>query len=132
MATASDYLRQAAAIPLQGSRVCLVTSSNGKRWVIPKGLIDPGQTAGEAALNEAWEEAGLVGAISREPVGTYLYNKLGRTYHVLVYLMRVTEAAEAWPEMNLRRRVWVPVEKAVEQIEDAGLRDLIESSVAVA
>ncbi len=131
MAIASEYLRQAAAIPILGNRVCLVTSSNGKRWVVPKGLIDPGQTAGETALNEAWEEAGLVGALSREPVGTYLYSKLGRTYHVVVYLMRVTEAAEQWPEKNLRRRVWVPVEKAIEQIEDAGLRELIESATAV-
>ncbi len=131
MAIASEYLRQAAAIPVLGNRVCLVTSSNGKRWVVPKGLIDPGQTAGETALNEAWEEAGLVGALSREPVGTYLYSKLGRTYHVVVYLMRVTEAAEQWPEKNLRRRVWVPVEKAIEQIEDAGLRELIESATAV-
>ena len=42
-----------------------ITSRNGKRWVIPKGWIDPGQTAGETALQEAWEEAGLTGALER-------------------------------------------------------------------
>src|SRR3984957_15454272 len=88
MVTGPEYLRQAAAIPIRGNKICLVTSSNGKRWVVPKGLIDPGHTAAETALNEAWEEAGLVGVLSKDPVGTYLYSKLGGTYHVLVYMMR--------------------------------------------
>src|SRR5438552_3166198 len=127
MDTDPGYLRQAAAIAIRGNKVCLVTSSNGKRWVVPKGLIDPGHTAAETALNEVWEEAGVVGVLGKDPVGTYLYNKLGRTYHVLVYLMKVTEAAEVWPEKSLRQRRWVSVEQALEQIEDAGLRELIEA-----
>jgi 8-oxo-dGTP pyrophosphatase MutT (NUDIX family) len=132
MASASDFFHQAAAIPVRENKICLITSSNGKRWVIPKGLIDPGHTAGQAALNEAWEEAGLVGILSREPVGSYLYSKLSRSYHVLVYVLHVTEAASQWPEMSLRQRVWVSAERALEQIEDPGLRDLIEATVAVA
>jgi 8-oxo-dGTP pyrophosphatase MutT (NUDIX family) len=131
MATGPDTLRQAAAIPIRGSKLCLVSSSNGKRWVIPKGLIDPGHTAAETALNEAWEEAGLVGVLSKDPVGTYLYNKLGNTYHVLVFIMRVTEAAEEWPEKDQRQRIWVSVDRALEDIEDAGLRELIEAAFAL-
>jgi 8-oxo-dGTP pyrophosphatase MutT (NUDIX family) len=126
MATAIDTLRQAAAIPLRGKQVCLVTSSNGKRWVIPKGLIEPGHTAGETALMEAWEEAGLVGVLSPEPVGSYLYSKLGRNYHVTVYVLRVTSAAEDWPEKSLRQRIWANVERALEQLDDAGLRELVD------
>ena len=132
MASVSEYLRQAAAIPVRDNKICLVTSSNGKRWVVPKGVIDPGQTAGQTALNEAWEEAGLVGVLGNEPVGSYLYNKLDRTCHVLVFLMRVTEAAPEWPEKTLRRRIWVSPERAVAQIEDAGLRELIEAATAPA
>jgi 8-oxo-dGTP pyrophosphatase MutT (NUDIX family) len=131
MATAPASLRQAAAIPIRGNKLCLVSSSNGKRWVIPKGLIDPGHTAAETALNEAWEEGGLVGVLSKDPVGTYLYSKLGNTYHVLVFVLRVTEAAEEWPEKDQRQRVWVSVDRALEQIEDAGLRELIEAAFAL-
>jgi 8-oxo-dGTP pyrophosphatase MutT (NUDIX family) len=129
---ADEYLRQAAAIPIRGNKICLITSSNGKRWVIPKGLIDAGHTSAETALNEAWEEAGLVGVLAKDPLGTYLYTKLGGTYHVLVYMMRVTEAAEEWPEKGQRQRIWVNVERALEQIEDPGLREIIESAMAVA
>ena len=46
----TDWVRQAAVIAMQDGRICLVTSRNGRRWVLPKGLIDLGHTAGEAAL----------------------------------------------------------------------------------
>lgn len=119
------WVRQAAAIPIKDDRVCLVSSSGGRRWVVPKGQIDPGHTAGEAALVEAWEEAGLVGALDVEPLGSYAYEKMGRELHVLVFRMFVTEAREEWPEKNLRSRVWVTLDEALERIEEPGLRDLL-------
>jgi 8-oxo-dGTP pyrophosphatase MutT (NUDIX family) len=131
MSTDSGFLKQAAAIPVKNNKICLVTTSNGKRWIVPKGLIDPGHTPAEAALNEAWEEAGVVGVLSQEPVGTYLYSKMGYTYHVVVYLMAVTEAADDWPERGLRQRTWVSMDRALEEIGDAGLRELIEHAMAV-
>src|SRR5438128_5122849 len=87
MATVTEFIRQAAAIPIRDNQVCLITSSNGKRWIIPKGLIDPGHTAGESALQEAWEEAGLVGILSPHPVGSYVYEKWGCTCHVTAFRM---------------------------------------------
>jgi 8-oxo-dGTP pyrophosphatase MutT (NUDIX family) len=119
------WVRQAAAIPVRDDRVCLVTSSSGRRWVVPKGQIDPGHTAGEAALVEAWEEAGLVGALDPEPLGAYAYEKLGRELHVLVFRMIVTEARDEWPERQLRTREWVTLDEALDRIEEPGLRDLL-------
>ncbi len=119
------WVRQAAAIPVRDDRVCMVTSSSGRRWVVPKGQIDPGHTAGEAALVEAWEEAGLVGVLDPEPLGTYAYEKLGRTLHVLVFRMTVTEARDEWPERHVRARAWVGLDDALDRIEEAGLRDLL-------
>ncbi|MCI0379452.1 MAG: NUDIX hydrolase [Gemmataceae bacterium] len=125
MANDADFVRQAAALPLRNGRVCLVTSSNGKRWVIPKGLIEPGQTAGETALQEAWEEAGLVGVLQAEPIGSYVYEKWCGKCHVTVFVMHVTEIAQAWPERDLRQRVWLGPMGAIERIEDPGLVDLV-------
>ena len=129
MATAPDYIRQAGTIPVRGGAVCLVTSSNGKRWVIPKGLIDPGHTAGEAALQEAWEEAGLVGLLSPEPVGSYLYAKWGGTCHVTVFRMEVTGVAEDWPERSVRQRRWVSVTEALQLLDDEGLRAVVRDAL---
>lgn len=119
------WVRQAAAIPVKDGRVCLVTSSSGRRWVVPKGQIDPGHTAGEAALVEAWEEAGLVGVLDPEPLGTYAYEKYGRELLVCVFKMIVTEVRDEWPERQLRARAWVTPDEAINRIEEAGLRDLM-------
>ena len=122
-----QVLRQAAVIPVSDGRVCMVTSSSGRRWVVPKGMIDPGRTAGEAALLEAWEEAGLVGVLAQEPVGTYLSDKYGRSHHVTVFLMTVTEVADEWPEQDVRKREWLDTDDAVDRIEEAGLREIVSA-----
>ena len=116
---------QAAVIAVHNGRVCLVTSSSGRRWVIPKGVIDPGQTPGQAALTEAWEEAGLVGTLDPEPVGSYVYEKLGREHYVLVYRMAVTEVRNQWPERSLRERAWLTPDEAIDRVEEPGLRDIL-------
>src|SRR5437868_6414543 len=97
MAIAAGTMQQAAAIPLKAGQVCLVTTRTGKRWVVPKGCIELGKTASEIALQEAWEEAGLVGLLQPEPVGSYLYEKNGITCHVLVFLLHVTEVRDEYP-----------------------------------
>src|SRR3954452_17062652 len=102
-------VKQAAAIALWNGRVCLVTSRSGKRWVVPKGCMEPGKTAGEVALQEAWEEAGLMGLLQPEPVGSYIYEKDGFTCYVTVFLLQVTGSVENYPESNVRQRCWLPL-----------------------
>ena len=130
MATSAGLVLQAGAIPVNGSGVCLVTSSSGKRWVIPKGCMEPGKTAGEVALMEAWEEAGLVGVLDPEPAGSYLYEKAGTTCHVTVFLLRVTGVADDWPECGLRERSWLSLAQALKRLEDTGLREILRAVVA--
>lgn len=130
MATDTTYVRQAAAIPLRNGRVCLVTSSNGKRWVIPKGVIEPQQTAGETALQEAWEEAGLTGVLQQEPIGSFTYEKWCGVCFVTVFVMEVTETAQDWPERNLRQRAWLSPATALERIDDPGLVEVLRLALA--
>lgn len=129
MQTPDGCIRQAAALPLRRGRVCLITSRNGKRWVIPKGWIEVGQTAGETALQEAWEEAGLVGALETEPIGSYLYEKEGQQYHVIVFIMKVTGVQQDWPERSFRQRSWVGPTGFFDRIEEAGLADIVRLTV---
>src|SRR5271166_2148971 len=125
-----SLLRQAAAIPIRAGQVCLVSSRSGKRWVIPKGCLEPGKTAGEIALQEAWEEAGLVGILQPDPLGSYLYEKDSRKHHVLVFLMNVTQVANTWPECNWRDRNWLNVNQASAQIDEYGLKEMIRGITA--
>src|SRR5262249_56939049 len=107
MPTDSGWVRQAAAIPVKAGQICLVTSSNGRRWVIPKGMIDLGMTATETALQESWEEAGLVGTVDPDPVGSYYYEKFVGTYHATVFLLQLTDVSVDWPLRCIRQRVWM-------------------------
>ena len=121
---------QAAAIPVRDTKVCLVTSSSGKRWVIPKGRLEPGKTESEIALQEAWEEAGLFGNLHPLPVGSYVYEKWGDTYHVTVFLMEVTTVADDWPERDLRQRRWLRPTQALAHIADDGLHTILRTVLA--
>ena len=123
-------VRQAAVTPVRDGQVCLVTSRGGKRWVIPKGTIEPGRSAGEVALAEAWEEAGLVGLLTQEPLGSYLYEKDGSVCHVIVFRMAVTGTADTSPETGLRQRAWVSAAQAADRVEDLGLRDILRGLAA--
>jgi len=64
---------QAAVIPYrvheERVEIALVTSQSGKRWVMPKGSLDDGEDAMDAAVRETEEEAGLIGELVEQPIG---------------------------------------------------------------
>lgn len=122
-----DFIPQAAAIPIRDGQMCLITSSNGTKWIIPKGMIDPGFSPPEAAAQEAWEEAGLKGIVHETCVGSFLYQKWGSSFEVSVFLMEVHEEYEDWPECYIRQRRWLPVDVAAEEITDRAMKEIVQS-----
>jgi 8-oxo-dGTP pyrophosphatase MutT (NUDIX family) len=122
-------VRQAAVIAIRDGRICLITSSSGKHWLVPKGNLEPGSRLKQTALQEAWEEAGLVGTLKGDPVGKYDFKKLGRNYHVVVFRMTVTHAKRDWPERKRRQRQWLRPRDALLMIEHAKLRKIVGSTI---
>jgi len=108
--------RKAAVIPYRIRKkrveVALVTTSRGKGWIVPKGSVDEGEQARDAAIREAEEEAGLLGVLPRKPLGRYLHVTGDGSCRVDVYLMRVTNVLDHWMEDRLRRRRWMPIPDA--------------------
>ena len=71
---------------------------------------------------EAAEEAGAIGAL--EPgIKARCRMEDGRT--LFLYPLRVTTLLPHWPERALRRRVVLPVYRAVLRIRDTGLAQAI-------
>lgn len=120
------HYSQSAAIPYRVKdgrlEVLLITSLKRKRWIIPKGLVEPGLSPAESAAKEALEEAGVVGEASEEPIGTFEVPKWGGVCDVDVYLLRVTGELSHYKEHGIRKRRWVSPAEACRRIRRADLR----------
>jgi hypothetical protein len=46
----------------------------------------------------------------------------------LIPVLHVREAADAWPEGNVRQRTWVSPAEAARMVEDEGLRELVQAA----
>ena len=105
--------RYAGAIPyaLEDAgvvRFLLVTSRGTGSWIFPKGGLIPGLGPAGSAAREAFEEAGVRGAIAPDPIGAYekADRASGRTVRIPMYPLRVDRELAAWPEQGQRRRRW--------------------------
>jgi 8-oxo-dGTP pyrophosphatase MutT (NUDIX family) len=126
-------IRQAAAIPFRvepaGLRVLLITSRQTGRWVVPKGNIEKGFTAPQAAEQEAFEEAGIKGIIDRVPLGIYTYSKRMRSGRIKpasveVFALQVIKQLKNWPEKGERRFEWMTPADAALAVHETGLAAL--------
>ncbi len=118
--------------PDKGVQFLLVTSRDTGRWVIPKGNPMPRLRGHETAMHEAYEEAGVDGDMSREPIGSFSYDKQRRSgdpveARVTVYALLVTRQHFAWPERGQRNARWFDRRKAVLSVDEPELKALIES-----
>ena len=121
---------QAAAIAVrrkgQALEVCLIRKKKSKHWGIPKGIVDPGDTHEQTALNEAWEEAGLKGRLLGDAIGTYEYEKWYTTFVVAVYVMEVLEQHAEWQEAGIRERRWASFSETASLLMDHPVQPLLD------
>lgn len=126
---------QVAALCLRGRgkkrEVLLITSRDTGRWILPKGWPIDGLTAPGAALQEAWEEAGVTsGTITDTPLGSYDYDKrmaggVPVAVEVKVYAVENVQMSDTYPEVEERNRRWMPPAEAATLVDEPGLRDLL-------
>jgi 8-oxo-dGTP pyrophosphatase MutT (NUDIX family) len=130
------WLEQVCVIPFRlpeqrpgAIEFCLITSLQKKRWIFPKGIIDPGETPEQTAAKEVWEEAGLVGRLRPDLLGYFDDYKWGCALHVQVRMMEVTESAEQWPESAERQRVWLTADEAARRLSGGHLAKFLVGAV---
>lgn len=129
-----NILRQAGAIPFEHREgvlhVLLITSRGTGRWVIPKGGVEPGFTARQAAAQEALEEAGIKGEMDAQPLGFFIYDKklksgASKPASVEVYGLRVEKQLKKWPEQAERQFEWMAIQAAMAAVQEPGLVRLL-------
>ncbi|MFN4129587.1 MAG: NUDIX hydrolase [Paracoccaceae bacterium] len=112
-------------------QVLLITSRDTGRWIIPKGWPIAGKSPAETAAVEAWEEAGVQGALDvAAPLGLYGYDKLRAPKDAIpcivsVFSLRVSKLANKFPERKQRRRKWFDARKAARKVAEPDLRLLL-------
>ena len=126
--------RQYAALPFRFHHhleILLISSRETHRWVIPKGWPMKGRKPHAAAAREALEEAGVVGRIAKQPVGSYQYIKRLKNGAPLqctvdVFPMMVSRQRDRWREQDERTVRWFPAEEAAVAVEEPELQALID------
>ena len=125
-------IEQAGAICIRRVRksrpeILLVGSRRNGRWGLPKGHIETHERSKETAEREAFEEAGVLGSAEAEPFGSFCYFKDSsiRRYRVTVHLLQLHTMAKDFPEKMTRKARWFPLEKAMREASQPGLRALL-------
>jgi 8-oxo-dGTP pyrophosphatase MutT (NUDIX family) len=120
---------QAGVIPFRhkrnGIEICLIRDKGRRRWKIPKGFVDSGDTPRQTALKEAWEEAGLRGRLVGEPIGSYEYAKWNLDLTVTLFLMEVKEVTDEWEESGSRERGWASLDDALARLRKHPVKPLL-------
>lgn len=126
-------INQAAALPFRMNKdklqVLIVTSRNKKKWILPKGIIERGDSEPYTALKETREEAGVSGQVMEESIGSYSYEKWGATCKVILFPLKVTEIYNTWDESHFRKRKWVKGKQAIKKVNPPELAGLIKKFV---
>ncbi len=107
-------------------RVLLVTARrNPSHWIFPKGHLEPGETAEEAARREAREEAGVDGRVLGS-AGGLAYRVGGQTIRVRYFAIalerRVADAGEG------RRTAWRSLSEALGQLTFENTRRVLRGA----
>jgi ADP-ribose pyrophosphatase YjhB (NUDIX family) len=94
----------------------LAVNQNGDSWSLPKGHIDPGETARQAAEREIAEESGITQVQFVRELGTYERPRIGisgqgddpsETKTIIMFLFRTDQTALAPTDPHNPEARWV-------------------------
>ncbi len=110
--------------------ILLVTTRDSGRWIIPKGWPIKRKKPYEAAVIEAWEEAGVRGKVNRKSIGHYTYLKELDNGDVVpcvvdVFELEAEELREDFKERGQRVLAWVTPDEAARRVREVGLKALL-------
>jgi 8-oxo-dGTP pyrophosphatase MutT (NUDIX family) len=109
--------------------VLIATSRETGRFIIPKGWAEKGKKGHQVAAKEAKQEAGVLGSISKKPIGAYIYWKRLPDHfelcEVRVFVLKAERQLSVWREKGQRRYGWFLVDDAVDLLDDPAMATLL-------
>jgi 8-oxo-dGTP pyrophosphatase MutT (NUDIX family) len=105
------------------ARILIVTTRNSRRrWVLPKGRVEKGESAGAAALREVREESGVSGRLLDYVADARYWSTKGRI-HIEYYLIEYRRAKRKNGED--REVAWCSVKEAMRRLTYASARRVL-------
>lgn len=112
-------------------QILLISSRRRQRPIVPKGWPQPGCTLAQSAINEVFEEAGVIGTAEPYPFATYNYqkdyafSKATGLIDVELFKVKFIEQATEWPEKNQRESCWLAPKDAAQLVDNQQLKDIL-------
>ncbi|MBX3086201.1 MAG: NUDIX hydrolase [Anaerolineae bacterium] len=117
-----------------GIEVLICRTSTSQKWVIPKGLIDPGERVQQTAVREVREEVGVNARIIMplDPAEHYIFTRENtRIYKTVHYfLMEYVSGNEADHDHEMELVMWVPLDQAIEMVAYDSARSVLQRAKA--
>ena len=124
-----NWYEQSGVVPYRITggeiEVLLITSMGKRNWIVPKGIIEDDHSPQESAAKEALEEAGVEGEVTIGELGQYQVSKWGGICNIRVFAMQVENQLDQWPESNVRKRKWLPLDEAIDRVKNRDLGQII-------
>jgi len=116
--------------------VCLINPVGRRVWGLPKGGVEPGETAAQAALREIAEETGMSGVVEGE-LGSidywfYARDRGGRIHKTVHYfLVRATQGTTDQHDHEVREARWVDAHEALSLMTYPNEREMVRKAASV-
>jgi 8-oxo-dGTP pyrophosphatase MutT (NUDIX family) len=113
----------------RGIEVLICRTSTSQKWVIPKGLVDPGEHIHQTAVREVREEVGVNAhiVVALDPPEHYTYQRddtrVFKTVHYFLMEYDSGDLADHDHEMELVQ--WVLLEQAIGRVDYESARSVL-------
>ena len=112
--------------------ILLISTREGKRWQLPKGHVEAGESPAQAAVREIREETGVAGrVVAPLPRVEYWFAERGKRIHKRVdYYLLSYESGDAddYDRTEVSGAAWFAWEEGLRKLSFANERQVVEAA----
>jgi 8-oxo-dGTP pyrophosphatase MutT (NUDIX family) len=128
-----EHHRSAGGLVVDGGRILLISTHAGTRWQLPKGHIEAGESAEQAAVREVREETGVTGrVVAALPAIEYWYVEHGtrRVHKQVAYFLLAYVSGDAadFDAHEVSGAEWFPWETGLAKLSFENERQVVRAA----